>query len=44
MRYLDFGLLLLFFLLIPWLGYRFGKDSRTGIELDEYQRRRSRGA
>ncbi len=44
MRYLLFGLLLVFFLLIPWLGYRFGEDSRPGIESDEYQRRRSRGA
>ncbi len=44
MRYIQFGLLLIFFLLIPWLGYRFGQDSRNGIETDEFQRRRSRGA
>jgi hypothetical protein len=44
MRYLEFGLLLVFFLLIPWLAYWFGQDSRNGIETDEFQRRRSRGA
>jgi hypothetical protein len=44
MRYLDLGLLVIFFVLIPWLAYRFGQDSRNGIERDEHQRRRSRGA
>lgn len=44
MRYADFGLLILFFVLIPWLAYRFGHDSRDGIESDEYQRHRSRDA
>ena len=44
MRYLDLGLLVIFFLLLPWLAHRFGTDSRNGIEADEYQRRRSRGA
>lgn len=44
MRYLDLGLLTFFFLLIPWLAYRLGADSRNGSETDEYQRRRSRGA
>jgi len=44
MRYLDLGLVAIFSLLIPWLAYRFGADSRNGIETDEYQRRRSRGA
>jgi hypothetical protein len=44
MRYVEFGLLLVFFLLIPWLAYWFGQDSRNGIESDEFQHRRSRGA
>jgi hypothetical protein len=44
MRYSDLALLLAFFLLIPLLAFRFGEDSRNGIESDEYQRRRSRGA
>jgi len=44
MRYIDLGLLAVFFCLIPWLAYRFGKDSRNGIETDEHQRRKSRGA
>ncbi len=44
MGYLQFGLLLVFFLLIPWLAYLFGRDSRNGIETDEFERRRSRGA
>lgn len=44
MRYFDLGLLAFFFLLIPWLAYRLGEDARNGIETDEYQRRRSRGA
>jgi hypothetical protein len=44
MRYVEFGLLVVFFLLIPWLAYWFGQDSRNGIETDEYERRRSRGA
>lgn len=44
MRYLDIGLLVILFLLIPLLAYRFGYDSREGIESDEYQRHRSRGA
>jgi hypothetical protein len=44
MRYLELGLLIVILLLIPALAYRFGKDSRQGIESDEEQRRRSRGA
>jgi hypothetical protein len=44
MRYLDLGLLTFFFMLTPWLAYRFGADSRNGIQNDEHQRRRSRGA
>lgn len=44
MRYLELGLVIVILLLIPALAYRFGKDSREGIETDEYQRRRSRGA
>ncbi|MGE5849505.1 MAG: hypothetical protein ACM362_05210 [Candidatus Methylomirabilota bacterium] len=44
MRYLEFGLLVMFFLLIPCLAYWFGQDSRNGIETDEFERRRSRGA
>ncbi len=44
MRYVEFGLLLVFLLVIPWLAYWFGQDSRNGIETDEFQRRRSRGA
>lgn len=44
MRYLGLGLLVFFLLLIPLLAYRFGKDSREGIEDNEHQRRRSRGA
>lgn len=44
MRYLDLGRLAILFLLIPRLAYRFGADSRNGIETDEYQRRRSGGA
>lgn len=44
MRYVEFGLLVVFLLLIPWLAYWFGQDSRNGIETDEFQRRRSRGA
>lgn len=44
MRYLGLGLLVIFLLLIPLLAYRYGKDSREGIETDEDQRRRSRGA
>jgi hypothetical protein len=44
MRYVEIGLLVVFFLLIPWLAYRFGQDSRDGIETDEYERRRSCGA
>jgi hypothetical protein len=44
MRYLDLVFLAVLFLLIPWLAYRFGKDSRNGIESDAYQRRKSRGA
>jgi hypothetical protein len=44
MRYLDIGLLVSFFLLIPVLAYCFGYDSCEGIESDEFQQRRSRGA
>jgi uncharacterized membrane protein YukC len=44
MRYLNLGLVVLFVLVIPYLAYRFGQDSRDGIETDEFQRRRSRGA
>jgi hypothetical protein len=44
MRYFDLGLVALFILVIPLLAYWFGQDSRNGIETDEYQRRRSRGA
>jgi hypothetical protein len=44
MQYLDVGLLALLFVLIPWLAYRFDQDSRDGIETDESQRQRSRGA
>jgi hypothetical protein len=44
MEFLVLGLLLVLFVLLPWLAYRFGKDSRNGIEGDEFQRRRSRGA
>ncbi len=43
MRCVDLGLLILLFVLIPWLAYRFGEDSRDGIETDQYQRHRSRG-
>ena len=43
MRYLDIGLLVIFLLLIPLLAYRFGYDSREGIESDAFQQRRSRG-
>lgn len=34
----------MFFVLIPWLGWRFGGDLRAGIETDEYQQRKSRAA
>lgn len=44
MRYVELGLVIVILLLIPALAYRFGKDSREGIEGNEYQRRRSRGA
>jgi hypothetical protein len=44
MRFLQLGLVIVILLLIPALAYRFGKDSREGIEGNEYQRRRSRGA
>ncbi len=44
MRYIALVFLVIFLLLIPLLSYRFGRDSREGIEGDEYQRRRSRGA
>jgi len=43
-RYLNLGLVALFCVLIPCLAYRFGQDSRNGIETDEFQRWRSRGA
>ena len=43
MHYLDLGVLGIYFLLLPWLAYRFGEDSGDGIETDQYQRRRSRG-
>lgn len=44
MRYLGLGVLLIFLLLIPCLAYWFGQDSREGIESDDFQRRRARGA
>jgi hypothetical protein len=44
MRYVALGLLVIFLVVIPLLGYRFGVNSRNGIETDEFQRRRSRGA
>jgi len=44
MGYLELGFLVFFLLLIPLLAYWFGRDSRKGIESDEHQRRRSRGA
>lgn len=44
MRYFNLGLVVLLLVVIPYLAYRFGQDSRNGIETDEFQRRRSRGA
>jgi len=44
MGYIQLGLLVFLLLVIPLLAYRFGKNSRKGIENDEHQRRRSRGA
>jgi hypothetical protein len=44
MRYVAHGFIVIFFLAIPWLGYRFGEDSRNEIEADEFERRGSRGA
>lgn len=44
MRYLGLGLILIFFFVIPCLAYWFGRDSREGIETDDFQRRRARGA
>ena len=44
MRYIGLGLVFVFLFLIPWLAYWFGQDSREGIESDEFQRRRARGA
>jgi hypothetical protein len=43
-RYLGLGLLVIFLLPIPLLAYRYGEDSRDGIETEEGQRRRPRGA
>lgn len=41
---LGLGLILIFFLVIPCLAYGVGQDSREGIEADDSQRRRGRGA
>jgi hypothetical protein len=43
MRCLDIGLLVILFLPIPLLAYRFGYDSLEGIESDGFERRGSRG-
>ncbi len=37
MRDLVLGLPVVVFPLIPRLGYRFGEDSRDGLETDEFQ-------
>lgn len=43
-RYLKCHFFLMFFRLIPWLRYRSGADPRRGIEINDFERRRSRGA